>query len=329
MTKRTLDSFFISPAVKKTKVEVVTSPPSPRYDASPTNFTKHATYPFPIADLPRELREEIELLVTSSGREIDKQPDLDLLYFQSFLPPPVAKAYFNHLRTHLPFYRVTYTTKKFGKELTINTPRFTTVYGLDCTCTFSPNTTKILQSSDLTKEVKKDKYKCQPRPIPSCLDLLRRVTEAATNTTYNFCLVNYYANGQDSISFHSDDEHFLEKEPAIASFSLGAKRDFLMKHKPPKKPGDPEVKSETVKLPLGSGDMVLMRGRTQPCWLHSIPKRKGADMDKGRINITFRKAVVPGGTENYYHYNVGSGPVYKWDERSESMQLWTADMKEI
>lgn len=173
-------------------------------------------------------------------------------------------------------------------------------------------------------------YSAVPRPIPRCLDVLRRSTEAATGCQFNFCLVNYYASGADSISFHSDDERFLGALPAIASFSLGARRDFLMKHKPPKsEPGeanhdDTSAANGALKLPLGSGEMVLMRGRTQANWLHSIPKRSGKnEWDGGRINITFRRALVRGGTENYYQYNVGSGPVYKWNAASQEMKPWT------
>lgn len=176
-------------------------------------------------------------------------------------------------------------------------------------------------------------YTAIPRPIPRCLDLLRTSTEAATGCQFNFCLVNYYASGADSISFHSDDERFLGALPAIASFSLGARRDFLMKHKPPRsEPGganhDTGAANGALKLPLGSGDMVLMRGRTQANWLHSIPKRSGKnEWDGGRINITFRRALVRGGTENYYQYNVGSGPVYKWNAAGQEMKPWTQASK--
>jgi hypothetical protein len=137
--------------------------------------------------------------------------------------------------------------------------------------------------------------------------------------------VNYYADGQDSISYHSDDERFLGADPAIASFSLGAKRDFLMKHKPLPPSPNPVEEPKQVKLPLGSGDMVLMRGSTQGKWLHSVPKRAGDEAKKGRINITFRKAMVKAGTENYYQYNVGSGGVHKWSAGERKMVPWTAE----
>jgi alkylated DNA repair dioxygenase AlkB len=131
-------------------------------------------------------------------------------------------------------------------------------------------------------------------------------------------LVNYYASGSDSISYHSDDERFLGTDPAIASFSLGAKRDFMMKHK------NPNTGAKQLKMPLASGDMILMRGKTQANWLHSIPKRSGKNMeDGGRINITFRRAMAKDGTENYYYYNVGRGPVYRWCKDSRDMKEWT------
>ena len=203
--------------------------------------------------------------------------------------------------------------------------RYTTVFGLDETSLFDANG-KVIDAKT-HKPVLNDKNytKYPPRPLPACLNDLRISTEAATGCKFNFCLVNYYASGSDSISYHSDDERFLGPLPAIASFSLGAKRDFLMKHKPiaPNDNAPPPPETKPVKLPLASGDMVLMRGGTQANWLHSIPKRTGKNAeDGGRINITFRKAMVKGGTENYYNYNVGTGPVYRWDERAREMRLW-------
>lgn len=211
-------------------------------------------------------------------------------------------------------------------EYRLKPHRYTTVFGLDDTSRFVEDDS-IVDAKTLAKVPKSAYDRCAPRPIPKCLDDLRLSTEAATGCRFNFCLVNYYQSGSDSIAFHSDDERFLGIEPAIASFSFGAKRDFLMKHKP-LPPSDqhttaPELKP--LKLPLGTGDMILMRGKTQSCWLHSIPKRTGKnEKDGGRINITFRRAMVKGGTDNYYNYNVGTGPAYRWDEVTREMTLWNA-----
>lgn len=67
--------------------------------------------------------------------------------------------------------------------------------------------------------------------------------------------------------------------------------------------------------------MILMRGKTQANWLHSIPKRTGKNqLDGGRINITFRRAIVKAGTDNYYNYNVGKGAMYLWDKAGKEMR---------
>ena len=197
------------------------------------------------------------------------------------------------------------------------------MFGLDETSNFHEDGDVVDAKTGIkVPDRRYDRY--PPRPIPKCLDDLRRSAEAATGCKFNFCLINYYASGSDSISFHSDDEHFLAPDPAIASFSLGARRDFVMKHKPAAPHADDVAPdSKPLKLPLGSGDMILMRGKTQSKWLHSVPKRTGKNQeDGGRINITFRRAMVKDGTENYYNYNVGTGPVYKWDKDKREMSLW-------
>ena len=261
---------------------------------------------------------------SSDATVINDQLDLDLLYFQPFVPPIVERDLFEFLRKELFFYRVQYKIKRGSFETEIHTPRFTTVFGVDTSAQFTD--IGDLVDSQTNKLVPKDRWKCSPRPLPQCLDHLRRLTEIFTGATYNFCLVNYYANGADSISYHSDDERFLGPDPAIASFSLGATRDFCMKHKPltPREGQSPPEQNlkPPLKLPLKSGDMVLMKGKTQSQWLHSIPKRKGKGSEGGRINITFRKGVKPYATENYMQYNVGDGGVYKWDERKKEMKEW-------
>ncbi|KAF1992060.1 hypothetical protein K402DRAFT_388630 [Aulographum hederae CBS 113979] len=315
--KRTLDTFFTPTSTKKAKIEESQEPPS-----------NHPTYPFPVPQLSQSILNGLELAPEVKGKVINDQPDLDLLYFQPYIPKDISLDLFRFLRQSLFFYKVQYTIKRGSVETNITTPRYTTVFGVDESSQFAPDGSLV--DSATKRPIPKDRYKCRPRPLPQCLEALRMLTEASTGETYNFCLVNYYASGNDSISYHSDDERFLGANPAIASFSLGAKRDFLMKHKPPSKAGHLntgdvptlQAESKSLKLPLGSGDMILMRGPTQSNWLHSIPKRKGADAEKGRINITFRKAMVKAGTENYYTYNVGSGGVSKWDEAKGEVMPW-------
>ncbi|KAJ5771117.1 uncharacterized protein N7511_003168 [Penicillium nucicola] len=381
MAKRTLDAFFkptnpppnpISPiptsTPKRPKTEETqatlkpTISPAPQPTALEDQIppTTHPSYPIPIANLPTHIQVGLEHATPARPpREQKNQPDLDLLYYQPYIPKETANELFKFLRRELPFYRVQYKARRGDIETQINTPRYTTVFGVDETGKFredknnnhndtnndtnndndnNPKITLIETKTSLPPP--KHKYKQPPRPIPPCLDILRQQVEKANNMreteSYNFCLVNYYASGEDSIAFHSDDERFLGSEPNIASLSLGGERDFLMKHKPyapvqiPIQRGESTTgdvgrtlvrPQEQIKMGLNSGDMVVMRGATQANWLHSIPKRKGkaGEMTRGRINITFRRAVVPAGTNNYYHYNVGEGGMYRWDEVSRRM----------
>lgn len=306
MKRGALDTYFKAVVPKRQK-----------YEAS-VEESNHISYPFAIPHLPAPFADAIRSAADQEGKLMNDQLDLDLVYYQPYIAASIAPGVFEFLRHELPFYRVQYNINRGGIQAQINTPRFTTVFGVDDTSRFAPECELI--DARNSRKIGANRYKYQPRPIPHCLDVLRQITEDTTGETFNFCLVNYYADGKDSIAYHSDDERFLGPEPAIASFSLGAKRDFLMKHKPIlPKAREKTREPKPIKLALGSGDMILMRGRTQANWLHSIPKRAGIDADKGRINITFRKAMVKAGTDNYYQYNVGSGKVHKWDMGQQKM----------
>lgn len=317
---RTLDSFFSPPPLKRAKAaQNVSGEEQQRDEHGDTKgvsaaYSRHAAYPFPIIHLPMELREMLNFVPAAEARAINDQPELDLLSFTPFIPKAAQVQLFEFLRAELPFYRVKYTIKRGPVETVINTPRFTTVFGVDDTARFRDGQlTHAISGSPLAK----DSYKCCPRPLPQCLDVLRELTENATGCRFNFALVNYYATGSDSISYHSDDERFLGADPAIASFTLGQARDFLLKHKPT--PMNHASETKPTKMPLGPGDMLLMRGKTQSNWLHSIPKRQGRDAHKGRINITFRRALIRAGSENYYRYNVGDGIAYRWSASKREM----------
>ena len=87
------------------------------------------------------------------------------------------------------------------------------------------------------------------------------------------------------MGWHSDDEGELGEQPTIASLSLGGTRRFLLKHKYRKE-------LAPVKLALGHGSLLIMRGQTQMYWKHQIPKTK-RPVD-ARINLTFRRIVKQG-----------------------------------
>jgi alkylated DNA repair dioxygenase AlkB len=118
-----------------------------------------------------------------------------------------------------------------------------------------------------------------PNPwTPNLLTIKKRIEETV-KVNFNSVLVNLYRNGQDYVSWHSDDEKELGENPTIASVSFGATRRFLLRHKSNKN-------LETVDLSLNHGSLLIMKGSTQHFWKHQVPKT--AKVKTERINLTFR-----------------------------------------
>lgn len=123
-------------------------------------------------------------------------------------------------------------------------------------------------------------YTMKAQPWNPLLLSIKNKIEQACGESFNSVLLNNYRDGQDSNGWHSDDEPELGPRPVIASLSLGAPRDFHLRHK--------KNKSLKHKMTLDNGSLLMMRGTTQECWQHHIPKRAKAS---GRINLTFRTIV--------------------------------------
>ena len=71
----------------------------------------------------------------------------------------------------------------------------------------------------------------EPEPwTPTLLQIKNRIEEVS-DVTFNSVLLNYYRNERDSVSWHSDDEPELGKNPIIGSVSFGDVRTFQLKHK--------------------------------------------------------------------------------------------------
>lgn len=129
--KRTLDSFF-TPTAKKPRA-AQDKPEEPVRDPCcgqrilthlrQKSFTTHPNYPIPILELPLAISQELASLPARPGKVVNDQPDLDLLYFEPYIPPYIANDLFKFLRTELPFYRVEYKITRGGFSTDIRTPR--------------------------------------------------------------------------------------------------------------------------------------------------------------------------------------------------------------
>lgn len=126
----------------------------------------------------------------------------------------------------------------------------------------------------------------QPESWSDLLAEIRRQVEAAAGHRFTSALINLYRDHEDSVAWHADDEPELGPQPVIASLSLGAAREFQMRHRDFRNNG-----LATHKMILQPGSLLIMRGDTQKNWLHQVPKRSAAAVDGPRINLTFRKIL--------------------------------------
>ncbi|MFD7607209.1 alpha-ketoglutarate-dependent dioxygenase AlkB [Streptomyces mirabilis] len=94
-------------------------------------------------------------------------------------------------------------------------------------------------------------------------------------TTAGLC---YYRDGRDSVAWHGDRiGRGARDDTMVAILSVGAPRDLLLR---------PRRGGETVRRPLGHGDLIVMGGSCQRTWEHAIPKTARAAGP--RISVQFR-----------------------------------------
>ncbi|MGW0629466.1 alpha-ketoglutarate-dependent dioxygenase AlkB [Streptomyces sp. NPDC002758] len=94
-------------------------------------------------------------------------------------------------------------------------------------------------------------------------------------TTAGLC---YYRDGRDSVAWHGDRiGRGAREDTMVAILSVGAPRDLLLR---PVRGGD------TVRRPLGHGDLIVMGGSCQRTWEHCVPKTTRATGP--RISVQFR-----------------------------------------
>lgn len=127
----------------------------------------------------------------------------------------------------------------------------------------------------------------EPEPWSASLERLRARLQEALGLRFNTALANLYRDGNDTVGWHADDEPELGDAPVIASISLGATRDFVLRHR---------TRTELVQsISLSHGSLLVMEGETQEHWKHCVPRRKRVHAP--RINLTFRYVRPRAGAE--------------------------------
>lgn len=120
----------------------------------------------------------------------------------------------------------------------------------------------------------------QPKKWNKGLLYIKERIENTLNLSFNSVLMNWYRDGEDWMGWHADDEKELGTNPIIASVNFGEERDFLIKS---------NETNEKITIPLKHGTLLIMSGKLQHHWKHSVPKRK--KRKNARFNLTFRTII--------------------------------------
>ncbi|MDQ1641880.1 MAG: hypothetical protein QOJ90_1231 [Actinomycetota bacterium] len=116
--------------------------------------------------------------------------------------------------------------------------------------------------------------------LPAQLQEVRAAVSDRYRVDFDSVLVNLYRDGRDGVAWHGDTVRKRLPEAVVVTVGLGERRRFLLR------PGESGPAVHT--LHSGHGDLVVMGGRTQHEWQHTVPKsgRAGA-----RMSVTMRHSA--------------------------------------
>lgn len=109
--------------------------------------------------------------------------------------------------------------------------------------------------------------------------MLHTVTEALSEhygVPYRRLWMNLYRTHRDSTSWHGDPIAKLQRTSTVPVLSLGATRRFLIR---------PAEGGASVSFTVAAGDLIVMGGRAQRDWRHSVPKQ--TTVAGPRVSVNF------------------------------------------
>jgi alkylated DNA repair dioxygenase AlkB len=121
-------------------------------------------------------------------------------------------------------------------------------------------------------------HRGQPLPHPALADVHRTLQQTYKCRFDSFGLIQY-RDGRDGQGFHRDTDMRWLDDTVVAIVSLGARRPWLLR---------PRGGRDAVHdIAPGPGDLLVMGGRCQADWEHSVPYRTGAPVGT-RISLQWR-----------------------------------------
>lgn len=142
-------------------------------------------------------------------------------------------------------------------------------------------------------------------PFDENVDWLRRKCEDLVGHPLNHVLIQYYRNGEDNISEHSDKTLDITPGSSIVNLSFGAMRTMTLRTKKStlsvSKPATATTEGQprtAQRIRLAHNSAFILGQHTNANWLHAIRADKRPDCEKSpeeldfdgeRISLTFRQ----------------------------------------
>jgi len=195
---------------------------------------------------------------TKTKSWIDASMGLDVALYENFLEKEIKENELDPLMSKIPWQQ--HEIIFFGHK---KIPRLTAWYG-------DPGVVYTYS-------------RAEHQPITWTRNLLKikEKVEKVSRRKFNGCLAELYRDGNDNVSWYSDDEDALGTHPVIAAVNFGAERVYKLR------PKGNTTREQDIVITLPSKSLLLMKGETQEYWKHCIPKTK--KIMEPMMQLTFRK----------------------------------------
>jgi alkylated DNA repair dioxygenase AlkB len=114
----------------------------------------------------------------------------------------------------------------------------------------------------------------------------QRSIQARYGVRFDGAGLNLYRDGRDSVAFHRDRDLRWLDDTVTAILTLGAARPFLLRPRTNRYDHDAPHHGATHDVAPRSGDLLVMGGRAQADWEHSVPKAAGVSAP--RVSVQWR-----------------------------------------
>lgn len=206
------------------------------------------------------------------AREINHLPDLDIYFYQNFIPLKEANSILKELLSYTYFSDERSAIIMAGQKKYV--PRKQIWFS-------DPNTLYRFSGNEMKDEEKWPDLLNNVRINLNNFLIKKKIIPVDNKIKLNAILVNYYRDGNDYIGWHVDKTDELIKvqgQTIIVSLTFGTNRPFVFRRR--------DDHAMQYSLKLNHGDLLIMKGKTNDFWEHSLPKR--LNITKPRINLTFR-----------------------------------------